>query len=142
MIKDFLEKFSQDENLDFIVETAHGLNVARDEVVSDRNTPGDNNCLFYNVIESGSINTFSSRKIDIITNYEVGLLKRCIKETDGIEYYNDIKELKKIIIRLYKRINEEFNVKSATFDTSVDSLDNNNVIIKLNFAIIDTINIC
>lgn len=142
MIRDFLNKFAQDENLDFIVETAHGLNVARDEVVSDRNTFGDKNCLFYNVIESGSINTISSRKIDVVTNYEVGLLKRCIKETDGDEYYNDIKELKQILIRLFKSVNSKFNVQSATFDTAVDSLDNNNVIIKLNFAIVEDINIC
>lgn len=142
MIKDFLNKFACKNGLYLIVDTSYGLNVDRDEP-ADRGDVKDTDAVFLNVIESGSMSiSESGRKLNIIHNYEIGLFKRCIKETDGISYYDDIQFLLNIIKDLMIDIHNEFDVQNASYDTAIDSLDSNNVVVKLNLSIEEDVNIC
>lgn len=141
-IVEFLEKWSKEHNLDLIIDTSYGLNVDRDENVADRGSNEDRIGLFYNIIETGNFTVVSDRKIQLSHNYEIGLLKRCYKETNGIEYYNDINLLLELLRSLFTAIYKDFELMSSTYETAVDSLDNNNVIVKMNFSLTEVINLC
>lgn len=138
-----LRQFADANEIELIVDTSAGLNVDRDENVSDAETNGDKNCLFYNIIENGTMQIGEfNRKMNIVHNYEIGILKRCIKETSGEDYFNGIQELMDIASLLFEVLHQEYEIMSASYDTAVDSLDNNNIIVKLNVSITETVNIC
>lgn len=140
-ITDFLACYAEKHNMNLIVETTNGLNVDRDEPYT-RGHANDRDCIFYNIIESGVFNVISDRKLQITHNYEIGFFKRCYKEVEGEEYYKDLKYLLNVITDLMKELYREYELSTATYDTGVDSLDDNDVAIRLNISIIDIITIC
>lgn len=141
-IREYIAKFAKENDLVFINDTAHGLNVDRDEP-ADRNSNEDKDCVFLNVIETGSFTMREfGRKFEILRNVEVGFFKRCIKETDGNEYQDDFEKLFELVKKFYISLNKEFDVQSATFDNAVDNLDSNNTVYKLNFSISEVETLC
>lgn len=141
-IREFIADFAIKNNLVFINDTSAGLNIDRDDP-ADSETPNDKDCIFLNVVETGSMTMREfNRKFEVIRNIEVGLLKRCHKEADGIEYQADFEKLFEVVKKLYLSLNKEFDIQSATFDNAVDSLDSNNVVYKLNFSISEVENVC
>lgn len=138
-IKTFLEGFAEDNDLNLIVDTSSGLNVESDRNTSDRGSDDDIDTIFLNVIESGSISSSTYGSIISITHsYEIGLIKKCIKQTDGPDYYDDTQYLISLAVKIYKAAVKEYDdISNCSYTTAVDQLDSNNVIVKLMFDIIE-----
>lgn len=140
-IRKYLSDYAESKGFKLITETTFGLNVDSDEQVDDLTDAKEE--LFLNVVENGNLatNQFGS-SINVTHNYEIGLFKRCIKENDGDEYYNDIQLLIYEMLELYKSLMFDFDIQSATYETGVDALDSNNVAIKLIFSVVEKLDIC
>lgn len=141
-IRNFLLNYATLKGWNLITDTQNGLNVDRDET-ADRETENDKDAIFLNVIETGTIvsNEIGS-SLTVNRTFELGLLKRCIKETDGVDYYTDVQYLIGEAIELYKNLVVEYNVTNGTYDTGVDNLDNNNCLCKLTFTLEETLPNC
>lgn len=143
-IKDFINDFGEKYNLDIIIDTSYGLNVDRDDNIYDRDNIEDKNVLFLNVSESGTMSIDEyGRRIFIERSFEIGFFKKCLKETDGVDYYNDTQYLLNIVTKFFRELTKEYNVGYSSYNNGVDQLDSNNVAIRLQFTITDEdIDIC
>lgn len=135
-IVDFIQEFADNKGLDIIIDNTAGLNVDADSNISDRGKDGDKNTIFLNIIENGNMGVDEyGRKVTISHNYEIGLFKKCIKETDGISYYRDTQELLGVALQLFRALIKEYDIDNATYSNAIDNLDSNQVALKLEVTI-------
>ena len=79
----WLAAYAAQKSWKLITDTSYGLNVDSDAQITDAEDPDSQDEVFYNVIESGSFDNTSDIALTVTRNFEVGLFRRCIKETSG-----------------------------------------------------------
>lgn len=135
-IREVLQDWIKENDCYLITDTTQGLNVDRDRNISDRGDYRDKDAVFLNIAESGTLQLDElGRSINIEHTYELGLFKKCLKETDGDEYYNDNQFLMGKIVSLFRYLSQKLDVSYGSYSNAVDQLDSNNVCIKLQITI-------
>ena len=139
----WLAAYAEQKSWKLITDTSYGLSVDSDDQITDAEDSETQDEVFYNVIESGSFDNTSDIALTVTRNFEVGLFRRCIKETSGEDYYNKLQGLIKAIVVMYRDISNSYvSVSQGSYETAVDELDSNNVMVKLNFSISDAVSLC
>ena len=139
----WLAAYAEQKGWKLITDTSYGLNVESDEQITDAGDAATQDEVFYNVIESGSFDSTSDIALSVTRNFEIGLFRRCVKETSGEDYYNNLQDLIRTVVVMYRDIlNSYESVYQGSYETAVDELDSNNVMVKLNFSISDSESLC
>lgn len=140
-LKEAITAFADENSLTFICESSDGLNVERDKAIDDE----WNDALFLNIALAGSISiNDTGRNMTTTWTVETGLLRRCKKQTDGDVYWDDLCDLTKLAGSLasYLSSNVDGLIDNISIVTSIDSLDHNDVIVKMTFNYTETTSIC
>lgn len=140
-LKEVITTFAEENNLAFICESSDGLNIERDKAIDDER----NDALFLNIALAGSISiNGTGRNMSTTWTVETGLLRRCKKQTDGDTYWGDLCDLARLAGSLasYLSSNVDGPIDNISIVTSIDSLDHNDVIVKMTFNYTETISIC
>lgn len=141
-IAEILEKFAQDNDMNFVQETPKGINISADSMIADKVL------IWLNVMESGSIDTDTNGNEAVMERQvEIVLFKECNLEDEGATYYKLLGDLRAVALDLYKCVQSYDYGDGTTFtswlwDNGVDNLDHNCVMLDIRFTIAEPIELC
>ncbi len=142
-IRNICMEWATENGLDLITDSTAGLNAIADRNISDREDAQDKDVLFLNIAETGTLQTSDTgRFVTVSHTYEIGLFKKCLKETDGDSYYEDSQYLLDQIVSLFIFMNKRLNLTMGSYSNAIDQLDANTVCIRLQASIDEKITIC
>lgn len=142
-IRNICMEWATENDLDLITDSTAGLNAIADRNISDREDAQDKDVLFLNIAETGTLQASDTgRFVTVSHTYEIGLFKKCLKETDGDSYYEDSQYLLDQIVSLFIFMNKQLNLTMGSYSNAIDQLDANTVCIRLQVSIDEKITIC
>lgn len=142
-IRNICLEWATENGLDLITDSTAGLNAVADRNISDREDARDKDVLFLNIAETTVMQMLEGGRIMTVEHtYELGLFKKCLKETDGDAYYDDNQHLLEQVISLFQYLSKKLNVTYGSTSNAVDQLDSNNVCIRLQINVTERITVC
>ena len=142
-IRNICLEWATENGLDLITDSTAGLNAVSDRNISDREDAQDKDVLFLNIAETTIMQILEGGRIMTVEHtYELGLFKKCLKETDGDSYYEDSQILLERVISLFQYLSKKLNVAYGTTSNAFDQLDSNNVCIRLQVNATERITVC
>lgn len=142
-IRNICLEWAMENGLDLITDSTAGLNAVADRNISDRGDAQDKDVLFLNIAETGTLQTADTgRFVTVSRTYEIGLFKKCLKETNGDSYYEDSQYLLSRAISLFIYMSKRLDLTMGSYSNAIDQLDSNNVCVRLQVSIDEKITIC
>lgn len=142
-IRNICMEWATENGLDLITDSTAGLNAVADRNISDREDAHDKDVLFLNIAETGTLQTADTgRFVTVSHTYEIGLFKKCLKETDGDSYYEDSQILLERVVSLFIYLSKQLELTMGSYSNAIDQLDTNTVCIRLQVSIDEKITIC
>lgn len=136
-------EWATENGLDLITDSTSGLNTVADRNIFDKEDAHDKDVLFLNIAETGTLQTSDTgRFVTVSHTYEIGLFKKCLKETDGDSYYEDSQYLLDQIVSLFIFMNKQLVLTMGSYSNAIDQLDANTVCVRLQVSIDEKITIC
>lgn len=142
-IRNICMEWATENGLDLITNSTTGLNVIADRNISDREDAQDKDVLFLNIAETTVMQMLEGGRIMTVEHtYELGLFKKCLKETDGDSYYEDSQYLLERVISLFIYLSKQLNITYGSTSNAIDQLDTNTVCVRLQVNATERITVC